>query len=421
MKIIFALLALVVIVPILAIVLLFPFLIFCAIAALWRIPLSYIIGNMKARRISLALSILGIGVVIAVMLSMRALDRGVELATQSKASKDVLLVMREGAEAEISSWVTTEATQIIRALPGVAKNAKGEPLVSPEGAILFKLPREGAPKGSNLLVRGVSPIAFEIRPYVKIVEGRVFRPASNELIISKRIAKRFNMHVGETFQFGPRTWSIVGAFEAPNSAYDSEIWADINFLRQAQHRGDSYSSVFVQPIDRNAAESIRAAIKNDNRLKLQVRTEYQYYADQSNGLIGIKILVGIVAFFMTFGAILGTMNTMFSSVAPRQRELATLRALGFNRRTIIGAVVIESAFVAFLGAAVGLLLSLPINGISTGTVNWSTFSEVAFNFHVDASVALFGFVVALIAGIYGGAFPAIRAARMPITQALREI
>jgi len=421
MKIIFALLALVVIVPILAIVLLFPFLIFCAIAALWRIPLSYIIGNMKARRISLALSILGIGVVIAVMLSMRALDRGVELATQSKASKDVLLVMREGAEAEISSWVTTEATQIIRALPGVAKNAKGEPLVSPEGAILFKLPREGAPKGSNLLVRGVSPIAFEIRPYVKIVEGRVFRPASNELIISKRIAKRFNMHVGETFQFGPRTWSIVGAFDAPNSAYDSEIWADINFLRQAQHRGDSYSSVFVQPIDRNAAESIRAAIKNDNRLKLQVRTEYQYYADQSNGLIGIKILVGIVAFFMTFGAILGTMNTMFSSVAPRQRELATLRALGFNRRTIIGAVVIESAFVAFLGAAVGLLLSLPINGISTGTVNWSTFSEVAFNFHVDASVALFGFVVALIAGIYGGAFPAIRAARMPITQALREI
>src|ERR1051326_3983795 len=394
------------------------------LVALWslrRIPLSYLIGNMKARRTSVLLSILGIGVVIAVMLSMKALDRGVELATQSNASKDVLMVMREGAEAEISSWVTREQVEIMRTIQGIAKDSHGDPLVSPELTILFKLPREGAPKGSNVLVRGVTPAAFEIRPYVKIVEGRMFRPASNELIISRRISKRFNLHVGETFLFGPRTWSIVGAFEAPNSAYDSEIWADINYLREAQHREGSYSSVFVQPVDRNAAESLRAAIKNDNRLKLQVRTEYQYYADQSNGLIGIKILVGIVAFFMTFGAILGTMNTMFSSVAPRQRELATLRALGFNRRTIIGAVVIESAFVAFLGAVAGLLLSLPINGISTGTVNWSTFSEVAFNFHVDASVATFGFIVALIAGIYGGAFPAIRAARMPITQALREI
>lgn len=405
---------------VLAVVLL-PLLLFCAVYALFRIPMSYIVGNMKARRTSLALSIFGIGVVIAVMLSMKALERGVELATQSSASKDVLIVMREGAEAEISSWVSLEATQIIRTLPGVAKNAKGEALVSPEGTILFKLPRQGAPKGSNVLVRGVSPIAFEIRPYVKIVDGRMFKPSSNELLVSKRIADRFNLHVGQSFQFGPRTWNIVGTFEAPNSAYDSEIWADINYLREAQHRGDSYSSVFVKPVDRNAAESVKAAIKNDNRLKLQVRSEYQYYADQSNGLIGIKMLVYIVTVFMTFGAILGTMNTMFSSIAPRQRELATLRALGFNRRTIIGSVVIESAFVALLGAVAGLVLSLPINGLSTGTVNWSTFSEVAFNFHVDGSVALFGFIVAFLAGIYGGSFPAIRAARMPITQALREI
>jgi len=405
----------------LAAALFFLALVFCAFYSLLHIPITYITGNMKARRISLALSILGIGVVIAVMLSMQALDRGVTLATESSASKDVLIVMREGAEAEISSWVSLEATQIIRTLPGVAKNAKGEALVSPEATLLFKLPREGAPKGSNVLVRGVTPIAFEIRPYVKIVEGHMFRPASNELIVSKRIAKRFNLHVGENFVFGPNAWTIAGAFDAPDSAYDSEIWADVNYLREARHRGDSYSSVFVKPADRSAAESIKAAIKNDNRLKLHVRSEYQYYADQSNGLIGIKILVWIVAVFMTFGAVLGTMNTMFSSIAPRQRELATLRALGFNRRTIIGAVVLESAFVAFLGALVGLLLSLPINGISTGTVNWSTFSEVAFNFRVDGSVALFGFIVALIAGIFGGAFPAIRAARMPITQALREI
>ena len=382
--------------------------------SLRRIPISYLIGNITSRATSVALSILGIGVVIAVMLSMKALDHGVELATQSSASKDLLIVMREGSEAEISSFVTKDATAIIRALPGAS-------LISPEIAIIFKLPRAGAPKGSNVLVRGATPAAFEIRPYMKIVEGRMFRPASNELVISKRIGNRFNLHVGDTFPFGPQTWSVVGAFDANGTAYDSETWADAIYLGQARHRTDGYSSVLVRPADRPALESIKAAIKNDNRLKLQVRSEYQYYADQMNGLIGIKILVGIVAFFMVLGAVLGTMNTMFSAIAPRQRELATLRALGFNRRTIIGSVVLESAIVALAGGAVGLLLSLPINGLSSGTTNWSTFSELVFTFRVDAAVALSGFIVALNSGIYGGALPAIRAARMPITTALRDI
>jgi putative ABC transport system permease protein len=391
-----------------------------ALLSLRRIPFGYIVGNLKARRISVAMSILGIGVVIAVMLSMKALDRGVTLATESSASKDILVVMREGAEAEISSWVTRDATQIIRTLRGVAKDSHGQPLVSPELTIIFKLPREGAPKGSNIIARGVSPSAFEIRPYVKIVEGRMFKPSSNELIVAKRIGKRFNLHVGDSFVFGPQTWSIVGAFDANGSAYDSEMWADLNYLGQSRKR-DQYSSVMVMPAGKDAASSLKTEITNDNRLKLQVRTEYQYYVDQMSGLIGIKILVGIVAFFMIFGAVLGTMNTMFSSVAPRQRELATLRALGFNRRTIVGVVVIESAIVALCGGLAGLLLALPVNGISTGTTNWSTFSELAFSFHVDHVVALFGFTVALVAGIYGGAIPAIRAARMPITTALRQI
>ncbi|SRR5581483_451933 len=388
--------------------------------SLRRIPFSYILGNITARKVSVGMSVLGIGVVIAVMLSMKALDHGVELATQSNASKDVLMVMREGAEAEISSWVNREQVEIMRTMPGIAKDSHGEPLVSPELTILFKLPREGAPKGSNVLVRGVTPAAFAIRPYVKIVEGRMFHPSSNELLVSKRISQRFNLHVGETFTFGPNTWSIAGAFEANNTAYDSEIWADEVFLGQARKR-DQYSSVFILPTDKTAAQTLRAQIKDDNRLKLQVRTEHQYYTDQMNGLLGIKILVAIVAFFMIFGAVLGTMNTMFSAIAPRQRELATLRALGFNRRTIIGAVVLESALIALAGGAVGFLLSLPVNGLSSGTVNWSTFSELAFTFRVDGVVARFGFTVALVAGIYGGAIPAIRAARKPITTALREI
>ena len=382
--------------------------------------MTYILGNLKARKVSLGLSVLGIGVVIAVMLSMTALDHGVTLATQSSASKNVLIIMREGAEAEISSSVTRDATQIIRTLPGIAKDSHGQPLVSPEQTMIFKLPREGAPKGSNVIVRGVSPSAFEIRPYVKVVEGQMFRPTSNEMIVSKRIGKRFNLHTGDSFTFGTQTWKIVGAFTANDTAYDSEIWADLTYLGQVRKR-DQFSSVLVKPVDQNAAAAIKTRIANDNRLKLQVRSEYQYYTDQMNGLMGIKILVGIVAFFMTFGAILGTMSTMFSAIASRQRELATLRALGFNRRTIIGAVVIESAIVAILGAAAGLLLSLPVNGISTGTTNWSTFSELAFSFRVDGVVAANGFIVALVAGIYGGSIPAIRAMWKPISTALREI
>lgn len=400
---------------------LFLFLIFCAAISLRRIPFSYTLGNLKARRASTAISIIGIGVVIAVMLSMMALNNGVMKATVSSGSKENLLVMREGAEAEISSWVSKDATHVIRTLPGVGKDANGQPLVAPELVIVFKLPREGAPKGSNVSVRGVTPASFAMRPYIKMVEGRMFRPGTNELIASRRLGQRFpNLRVGDTFVFGPQSWSVVGAFEANGTAFDSELWADSTYLGQARKR-EAYSSVLVKPVDAAGLEQVKAAIKNDNRLKLQVRSEYQYYADQTNGLLGIQILVGIVTVFMVLGAILGTTNTMFSAIAPRQRELATLRALGFNRRTVIGTVVIESAIVALCGGVVGLLLALPINGISTGTVNWSTFSELAFNFRIDGWVALAGFLVALIAGVYGGAIPAISIARKPITTALREI
>lgn len=391
-----------------------------ALFSLRRIPFGYIVGNLKARRVSTLMSILGIGVVIAVMLSMKALDNGVMKATIASGSKENLLVMREGAEAEISSWVTKDATHIIRTIPGIAKDSHGAPLVAPELVLIFKLPREGAPKGSNVSIRGVTPTSFEMRPYIKVVEGRMFRPGSNELIAARRVSRRFtNLRVGDSFVFGPQTWTVVGTYDANGTAFESELWGDVNYIGEARKR-DAYSSVLVKP-EPGQLEQVRSAIKNDNRLKLQARSELQYYADQTNGLLGIKILVGIVTTFMVLGAILGTTNTMFSAIAPRQRELATLRALGFNRRTVIGTVVLESAIVAICGGLVGLLLALPVNGISTGTTNWSTFSEVAFSFKIDAGVARSGFMIALIAGIYGGVLPAIRAVRQPITTALREI
>jgi putative ABC transport system permease protein len=385
------------------------------------IPLKYNIGNLTARRVSTLMTILGIGVVIAVMISMMALKNGVNSAIVSSGSKDNLMVMREGAEAELSSWVTKDAFRIIRAMPGISKDSSGAPMISPELVILFKIPKKDDPKGSNVLVRGVTPEALAMRPYIKLIEGRMFRPGLSEVIVARRIRDRFvNTAVGDTFQFGTQKYNVAGVFDAQGTAFDSEMWCDVDFLGQARKR-DAYSSVLLRPNDRDALESIKAAIKNDNRLKLAVRSEYQYYADQTNGLAGIVVLVAIVTFFMTIGAILGTMNTMFSAIASRGRELATLRALGFKRRTIILSVIVESAFISLLGGIAGLLLALPVNAISTGTTNFETFSEVAFNFRVDAHVALTGILIALIAGIIGGLLPALSAARMPITTALREI
>jgi ABC-type lipoprotein release transport system permease subunit len=386
------------------------------------IPIKYNVGNLGARRVSTLMTVIGIGVVIAVMLSMMALYNGVLSATVSSGSKDNLIVLREGAEAELSSWITKDAFRIIRALPGIATFGNNEPLISPELVILFKLPKKDDPKGSNVTVRGVTPAAFAMRPYLKIVSGRMFRPGTNELIVSRRLADRFaNVSLGDSFKFGPQTWNVVGVFDAGGTSFDSEMWTDVNYLGEARKRTDSYSSVLLHPVDATAASAIKASIQNDNRLKLNPKSEYQYYADQTQALGGIKFLVGIVTFFMIIGASLGTMNTMFSTVASRSREIATLRALGFKRRSIIFSMAIESAFIALLGGIAGVLLSLPVNWISTGTTNFQTFSEVAFNFKVDGPVALRGLILALVAGLIGGLMPAIRAARLPITKALREI
>jgi putative ABC transport system permease protein len=386
------------------------------------IPLKYNVGNLTARRVSTLMTVIGIGVVIAVMLSMMALYNGVEKATVSSGSPDVLMVLRDGAEAELTSWVSKDKFNTLKALPGVAKDSKGQPLLSPELVIVFKLPKKDDPKGSNVTIRGVTPAAFELRPQVQMVEGRMFHPGSNEIIVARRIRNRFtNAAIGDSFKFGAQTWNVVGLFDAKGTAFDSEMWADLDYLGAARKRNDSYSSVLVKPVDHAAFESIRTAVKSDNRLKLQAKSEYQYYADQTKGLGGIKFLVWIVSFFMTIGAVLGTMNSMYALVASRGRELATLRALGFKRRDVILTIIIESAFIALLGAIAGILLSLPVNLISTGTTNFNTFSEVAFSFDVDLGVIKYGLILTLVAGIIGGLIPAIGAARRPITTALRQI
>jgi putative ABC transport system permease protein len=385
------------------------------------IPLKYNIGNLMSRKVSALMTVLGIGIVIAVMVAMMALYNGVQQALVSSGSPDNLIILREGAQTEATSWVSREKFRIIESLPGITKAKDGDPLVSPELIIIFKLPRRDNPTGSNVNVRGVTPKALELRPYMKIVDGRMFRPGVNEAIVSRRMQKRFlNTGIGESFKFGTQTWRVVGAFEANNTSFDSEIWTDVVQLGLAQNR-NAFSSVLVKPVDQNAFRSIADAIATDNRLKLLTKSEYKYYEDQTQGLMGIRILVTIVTFFMILGATLGAMNTMFSAIASRKRELATMRALGFKRRDVLLSVVVESIVVSGIAGIVGVILALPVNGIATGTANFLTFSEVAFNFNISPEVAMFAVGLAIVAGVIGGLLPAISAARLPITRALREI
>lgn len=378
------------------------------------IPLKYNVRNLNARLLSTVMTILAIGVVIAVTLSMLALYNGVVSAFVTSGSNDLLLVMLDGVDAELSSRITKDAYNIIRVLPGV--NA-----ASPEIVILFKLPKKDNPKGANVTVRGVTPAAFELRPYVRLIEGRMFRPGLNELIVSRRIRDRFaNANVGDTFPIGAQQWSVVGVFDAGGTAFDSEIWCDAGYLGSARKR-DYFSSVLVKPQSRQSLGPIRSTIENDPRLKFQVHTEHEYYEGSTKGLVAIRKLVEVVTFFMLGAAIFGTMNLMFSAVSSRGRELATLRAVGFSRRSIVASILIESAFVAFVGGVVGVLLATPLNAISTGTMNPRTMSEVAFSFRVDAWVASIGILIAVGAGVIGGILPALNAAMLPITRALREV
>lgn len=385
------------------------------------IPLKYNIGNLMSRKASSAMTVFGIGVVIAVMVAMMALYNGVNQALVSSGSKENMIVLREGAQTEATSQVTRDKYRVLRGLDGIAKASDGEALISPELVIIFKLPRRDNPTGSNVNVRGVTLKALELRPYIKLTEGRVFRPGVNEVIVSQRMRERFvDLDIGDTFRFGTQTWSVVGVFDAKGTSFDSEIWADVETLGLAQKRPD-YSSVLLRPAGEAAFKSIADAVSSDPRLKLLTKTEYKYYEEQTTGLLGIRILVTIVAFFMVLGATLGAMNTMFSAVASRKRELATMRALGFKRRDVLLSVVVEAIFLSALAGIAGVLMAMPVNGIATGTANFVTFSEVAFNFSISTEVAIFAVVLAVVAGVIGGLLPAISAARLPITRALREI
>ena len=388
------------------------------------IPIKYNLRNLLVRKVSTLMTVAVVGLVVMVFLFVLSLWQGVERTLSVSASTRNVLTMRVGSQAEMQSVVTRDSYDQIRALPGIERDAKGEPMVSPELLTLVNIPRFDG-KNSNVQVRGMGAAGLAMRPGVKVVEGRMFSPVAGEAIVSRNLATRFkSMNVGDVIKQGNFRWTIVGHFDGSGSAYESEIWVDVRDL-QAQTKREIYSSVFVRTSDPDSAARYIAAVKGDQRLKLEGKTEKTYYEEQMVTGAPIKILAIIVGIFTAVGAAFGAMNTMYAQVSSRIREIGTLRAIGFSRRSVLASFVLEALVLCLAGGLIGTLAAYALFNVvvtkPTGTMNFRTFSEVLFNFRLTPPLILGGIAFSLAMGLLGGFFPAFRAARLKITTALRAV
>ena len=385
------------------------------------IPLKYNFRNLLVRRTTTLMTAFSITLTVAVFVVLMALAQGLQISLSATGQPFNVLIMREGAQSEATSSVTRDSLQVIKYLHGIAKTDKGDPWVSPELIVLINLSRRGETQGSNVTIRGLGPDGPTLRPEFKVVEGRFFKSGLREVVASKKIVGRFqNCGLGDKVKFAKGYWTVVGIFEAGDTAYDSEIWADVNDLATDFDR-EAYSSVMVRAADAGSIAGLRDQISNDRRLHLKPQTEREYYDSQTRFAAPIKALGLFIAVLMAVGASFAAMNTMYAAVARRTKEIGTLRVLGYSRGSILLSFVFESILIAVLGGALGCLLALPVNGLTTGTTNFATFSEVAFNFRVTPGLLLSGMIFAAFMGFLGGLFPAWRAAHENIVTALRSV
>jgi hypothetical protein len=385
------------------------------------IPLIYNVRSVLQRRVSTGLTALGIGLVVAVFIGMLALANGFRVALARTGSGGNALVLRRGADSELSSGLSRETASIIGASPHVATGADGRPLVSPEVYVLVPLPRPGDSTAvGNVVARGVSDQAWTVRANVRIVEGRRPQSGRAEICVGRRIAGRFaHTGLGETLRFAGRDWAVVCHFTAGGSAFESEVWGE-NEQFMPVFRGEVFQSITFRLRDDAGFEEAKRALEADQRVTVDAHRESDFYRQQSQLLDRIlRVLAILITSIMAVGAVFGAVNTMYASVASRAPEIAVLLTLGFRPRSILASFLVESAFIAALGGVIGCLLALPINGIVTSTTNWSSFSEIAFSFRVTPGLLASGLAFAIVMGVLGGFFPARRAATLPVIQALR--
>src|SRR5271167_1321633 len=384
------------------------------------IPISYNIRNLKLRTGLTIMTALGIALTVTTAIFLMALLAGLQRAFVSSGNAQNVLVLRKGSEAELSGGFDASLFPTLKVLPGIAKDSHGEPMASGELVVVIVLPRKDGTGEVNVTVRGMMPDGLELRPKVKIIEGRWFKQGQREVVVSESIKKRFaHGNIGDTLQFGKGPWTVVGVFDAGGSAYESEIWGDVNQMASDFDRQGGFASAYLRATDPVSADALMHRVSDDQRLKLEGMLETEYYAKQTSSGAPIKYIGWVVAVIMAIGSSFAAMNTMYAAVAYRSREIATLRVIGFSRPSILTSFVIEALLLSLLGAAVGIVLMLPFNGMTTGTSNQVTFSEVVFSLQLTAQVAAYAIAFALIMGLVGGFAPAWHAARQNILTALR--
>lgn len=383
------------------------------------IPIKYNLRSLMVRRVSTLMTALSIALVVAVFVVVVSLARGLETTFMSTGEPLNLMVMRKGSQGDLDGGVRRDFLNIVKYLPGIQMGNQGAPVVSPEQVVMVYLPRRGEQQGSNVMVRGLSTEGLLVRPKVRLVEGRMFRPGVREVIVSRSISERFqNTSLGDRVRIGKGNWAVVGIFEAQGTIFDSEIWTDVNQLSDEFRRTQYYSVVRVRASDKDAMTSLAKRISDDPQLDLSALSETKYYSDQKSVAAPIRILGILLSVIMSIGACFAAMNTMYAAVMNRTGEIATMRVLGFSRGAILLSFLVESLLLAFIGGLIGCLIAWPANFISTGTA-FGTFREVTFNFRVTPGLLASGMIFSLIMGVVGGLLPARLAARQSIVTAMR--
>jgi putative ABC transport system permease protein len=379
--------------------------------------------SIPQRRGSVLAALLGIAGVVGVLVSVLSMAAGFKHTMTASSSVDSAIVLRSGADNEMSSGLERADTRLIADTPGLARNSDG-PLASAELFVIINLPKRSTGTDANVPLRGVEQQAFHVRDKLKIVQGRAFEPGKNEIVVGVGAAQEFaGLEVGKKLKLGRNEWDVVGMFSAGGGAAESEIWTDATVLQGLYHRGNSFQSVYVKLASPGAFQQFSGAVTNNPQLSVKTIRQDDYYAEQSTMLTTLITTLGVlIASLMAIGAVFGALNTMYNSVSARTREIATLRALGFGRGAVIVSVMFESIAVALAGGVLGAIIAyVAFNGFHTSTVNWQSFSQVTFAFRVTPELLIRGIVWATLIGLIGGLFPAVRAARLPIAAALREL
>jgi putative ABC transport system permease protein len=384
------------------------------------IPIAYNLRNLVVRRTTTLMTALGIGLTVAVLVTDLALANGLKTAFRASGNSLQILVLRKGSQSELGSAITRDVYQEIKSEPGLARNRAGEPMASLEMVTVINLPSVDSPRGMNVTLRGLTPVGIGMRE-VKLSQGRWFQAGQREVVVGASVARRYpSARLGKSLRFARGLWRVVGVMDAGESAVNSEIWGELNQISGDYNRQNGLNSLLVRAIDAPGVPVLIHTLEDDRRLRVSALRETEYFEKLTSAGAPLEFLGILVSSIMAIGSSFAAMNTMYAAVARRSPEIATLRVLGFSRLSILASFFVESLLLSLLGGALGCLLALPLNGVSTGIGSFVTFSEIAFRFQVSPAIMLRGVVAALIVGALGGVFPARMAARKEILVALRE-